>query len=74
MTLKPDRILLARMTETSDGMFKAEYTGEMNPDNRDYRGMPDIHPGSEAAVRFWVEEMANGMGYANVEWEDRRPD
>jgi hypothetical protein len=32
--------------------------------------MPDMHLGTEEReVKFWVEEMAKGMGYVRVEWE-----
>jgi hypothetical protein len=65
-----NRILRARMERTSDGMFTAEYTGELNPTDPDARALPDMHLGTEEReVKFWVEEMAKGMGYVRVEWE-----
>ena len=58
------------MRRTSDGMFKAEYTAELNPTAPDARAIPDMHLGAdEQAVKFWVEEMAKGIGYIRVEWE-----
>ena len=70
MASTPDAQLHARMTRTQDGLFKAEYTGEINPLNPDEREIPDIHLGTtEASVRVWVEEMAKGMGYRSVVWE-----
>jgi len=70
MPATSDRILRARMLRTSDGMFKAEYTGDLNPTNPDARAMPDMHLGTEEPeVKFWVEQMAKDMGYVRVEWE-----
>jgi len=63
-------VLRAKMSKTPDGMFKAEYAGEFNPHNPQEREIPDSHVGTKAAeVKFWVEEMAKGMGYAGVIWE-----
>jgi hypothetical protein len=51
------------------GLFRAEYSGEMNPDDPDDRELLDFHVGtSEADVRTWVEEMAKGLGYSHVVW------
>jgi len=51
-------------------MFKAEYTGEINPENPDAREIPDSHLGTNAKeVKVWVEQMAKGMGYAQVIWD-----
>ena len=63
--------LHARLTRMPDGMFKAEYTGEMNPAEPDEREIPDSHLGtSEQAVKSWVEQMAKGMGYTEVVWDE----
>jgi hypothetical protein len=65
-----EAVLHATMTRTSDGMFKAEYPGELNPRNADARELPDSHLGtSEREVRVWVEQMAAGLGYVQVVWE-----
>ena len=70
MTVPAGSILHARMTTSSDGMYKAEYTGELNPQNPDEREFPDSHLGTtESEVRMWVEEMAKGLGYARVVWD-----
>jgi hypothetical protein len=56
-----------------DGMYRAEYTGELNPENPDEREFPDFHVSiSMASVKLWVEQMAQGMGYSRVVW-DRLP-
>lgn len=70
MASTPDRKLHARLRRTPDGMFRAEYHGEINPTNTDAREIPDMHLGTEAEeVRTWVEQMARGMGYTAVVWE-----
>src|SRR5579864_5509754 len=57
-------ILHATMSKTADGMFKAEYPGELNPEASDARELPDSHLGtSEREVRLWVEQMAKSLGY-----------
>jgi hypothetical protein len=69
MPVATDRVLRAHVSQTADGMFKAEYPGEGNPTNPDERAFPDAHLGtSEKEVRVWVEQMAKGMGYVRVEW------
>ena len=63
MAATPDRKLHAVLRQTPDGLFKAEYAGEINPMNPDERDIPDCHLGTDAAeVEAWVEQMAKGMG------------
>ncbi len=60
----------AVLREIEPGLFRAEYSGEINPDHPDEREIPDFHIGTDAAaVRQWVEEMATGLGYAKVVWD-----
>ena len=62
--------LHALMSQTADGMFKAEYPGELNPQGADAREFPDSHLGTSAReVKLWVEQMAKGLGYEGVVWE-----
>jgi hypothetical protein len=71
MASTTDLRLRARSRQIPDGMFKAEYTGEINPANPDEREIPDSHLGTSAReVEAWVEQMAKGMGYAEVVWEE----
>jgi hypothetical protein len=69
----------ASLREVEDGVFRAEYSGEINPENPDAREIPDYHVGTSAAdVKIWVEEMALGLGYERVIWDElpealRRP-
>jgi len=61
------RAVLRRM---EDGIWRAEYTGEFNPENPDEREIPDFHVStSKESVRLWVEQMARGMGYSRVVWD-----
>jgi hypothetical protein len=60
----------ASLREVEDGVFRAEYSGEINPNNPDAREIPDTHVGiSEADVKIWVEQMALGLGYSRVLWD-----
>ena len=60
----------ARLTHTA-GVWRAEYSGEVNPENPDAREVLDYHIGTEAhEVKGWVEQMARGLGYPEVVWED----
>lgn len=60
----------AVLREIEPGLFRAEYSGEINPDHPDEREIPDFHIGTDAAaVRQWVEEMAIGLGYTKVVWD-----
>jgi len=64
-------ILHATLREVSSGLFSADYGGEINPQDADAREMPDSHIGTDRdGVRMWVEEMAKGMGYERVVWDD----
>ena len=61
----------ARIRQVEHDVFRAEYSGEVNPENPDERELLDFHIGtSEKGVRVWVEEMAKGLGYLNVVWLD----
>lgn len=60
----------AIMREMEPGVFRAEYRGEMNPQQTDARTLPDYHLGnSRDDVRIWVEQMARAMGYERVVWD-----
>jgi len=70
MATTQNSVLHAHMSKTEDGMFKAEYIAEANPDYPDAREIPDSHLGTNAKeVKVWVEQMAKGMGYAQVIWD-----
>ncbi len=58
----------ARMRRTG-GVWRAEYSGEMNPNDPDEREFLDFHIGTEEReVRSWVEQMAHGLGYTEIVW------
>ncbi len=58
----------ARMRRTG-GVWRAEYSGEINPNDPDEREFLDFHIGTEEReVRAWVEQMAHGLGYTEVVW------
>lgn len=60
----------ASLHEVEGGLFRAEYSGEINPDDPDEREIPDYHVGTSAAdVKIWVEQMAAGLGYDRVVWD-----
>jgi hypothetical protein len=60
----------ARLSYTG-GVYRAEYSGEVNPKDPDAREILDYHIGTEAnEVKEWVEQMARGLGYAQVVWEE----
>ncbi|HEY0181524.1 MAG TPA: hypothetical protein VGC09_01840 [Rhodopila sp.] len=62
--------LHAVLREVEPGLYRAEYSGEINPEDSDEREIPDFHVGTDAAaVRRWVEEMALGLGYDRVIWD-----
>ena len=64
----------ARMRQVEDELFRAEYSGEINPDPSDARDIPDYHVGTSATdVKVWVEQMATGLGYDRVEWDELPP-
>jgi hypothetical protein len=62
--------LHASLREVEAGVFRAEYSGEINPENPDARASPDYHVGTSADdVKIWVEQMALGLGYNRVVWD-----
>ena len=64
----------AILSRVEENVFRAEYSGEINPDDPDAREIPDAHIGTSAAdVKTWVEQMALGMGFTRVVW-DSLPD
>jgi hypothetical protein len=63
-------IFHARLCPVESHLFRAEYSGEMNPENPDEREAIDFYVGTDTAgVRRWVEEMAKGLGHPEVVWE-----
>ena len=59
----------ASLREVEQGLYVAEYSGEINPEDPDARGIPDRHVGTSAQdVKVWVEQMAVGLGYERVIW------
>lgn len=64
-------VLHATLREVSPGLFSADYGGEINPENSDAREIPDRHIATSAAdVKTWVEQMAAGLGYERVAWDE----
>lgn len=64
----------ARLRQLEEGLFRAEYSGEINPDNPDRREIPDYHLGTSLGdVKTWVEQMALGLGYERVVWDELPP-
>lgn len=60
----------ASLRQIEEGLFRADYSGEINPENPDAREIPDYHVGTSAAdVKVWVEQMAIGLGYDQVIWD-----
>jgi hypothetical protein len=60
----------ASLRQVEDGLFRAEYSGEINPDRADGRDIPDVHLGTSAMeVKVWVEQMAQDLGYTRVIWD-----
>lgn len=60
----------ARLRKVEDGLYRAEYSGEINPEEPDAREIPDYHLGTSADdVKVWVEQMAVGLGYRRVVWD-----
>ncbi len=65
--------LHASVREVEQGLFRAEYLGELNPQDPDARALPDSHlASSERDVKVWVEEMARGLGYRQVVWHGQK--
>ncbi len=66
--------LHARLREVEKGLYRAEYTGEFNPENPDEREWPDYHVATTPeAAKTWVENLARSMNYGRVVW-DSLPD
>lgn len=60
----------ATITEVEPGLFRADYAGELNPDEPDARAFPDSHlTTSLDGAKSWVEQMAVGLGYSKVVWD-----
>ncbi|HEY0422170.1 MAG TPA: hypothetical protein VGC82_02490 [Rhodopila sp.] len=68
---KPSKgTMRAVLHETEPGLYRAEYSGELNPEDSDARDFPDSHIGTDAdGVRQWVETMATNLGYDKVVWD-----
>ncbi len=63
--------LHARLHQVQGGLFRAQYSGEINPENPDGREIPDSQVGTSAAeVKVWVEQMARNLGYDSVIWDE----
>lgn len=61
----------AAIREIEPGVFRAEYRGELNPENPDARELSDFHVGTSiAGVKVWVEQMARSLGYGRVVWDE----
>ena len=61
----------ASIRRIESGLFRAEYRAEMNPEQPDERAIPDYHVGTSLAdVKIWVEQMARGLGYQQVVWDE----
>ena len=64
-------VLHARMRQVEEELFRAEYSGEINPEPGDARNITDYHVGTSATeVKIWVEQMAKGQGYDRVVWDE----
>jgi hypothetical protein len=69
-TGKRSGTLHAQLREIEPGLFSADYPGEMNGGDAGPEAFPDSHVGTDSAgVKNWVEEMAAGMGYDRVVWD-----
>jgi hypothetical protein len=67
----PRGVFHARLRQVEDQLFRAEYSGEINPEPTDARNLPDYHIGASAQeVKIWVEQMARGLGYDRVVWDE----
>jgi len=61
----------AILRQVEHGLFRADYSGEINPENPDEREILDYHLGTSATdVKIWVEQMALGQGYQRVVWDE----
>lgn len=63
-------IMRARLTRPEPGLFSAEYPGEFHRDGDANASPMDSHIGTDrdGVVQF-VETLATGLGYEQVEWE-----
>ena len=66
--------LHAVLRKVEGGLYRADYPGEINPDGADARAIPDMHLATSAQeVKTWVEQMAQGLGYKRVVWDELPP-
>ena len=66
-------VLHARMRQVEDELFRAEYSGENNPDPSDARDIPDYHVGTTAAdVKVWGGAMARAWAMSASSRRRRR--
>ncbi len=67
----PGQEFHAKMEKLEEGLFRASYLGETNPESpAPGQALPDSHLGTDAAeVKTWVEQMALSMGYSRVIWD-----
>ena len=64
-------VLHAALREVEPGLYAAEYGGEINPQDSDSREVPDRHVDTDPeGVKSWVEQMALGLGYDRVVWDE----
>ena len=62
--------LHARMRAVQGGLFRTEYSGEINPESSD-QDIPDYHVSTSAEdAKIWVEQMAKGLGYERFVWDE----
>ena len=49
----------------------ARNTAEINPESSDAQDIPDYHVSTSAEdAKIWVEQMAKGLGYDRVVWDE----
>lgn len=65
----------ARIRKLEPDLFKAEYTGDLNPENPDpRREWTDSHIGTTLEeVKTFVEELARTRDYRRVVWDSLPP-
>lgn len=60
----------ARIRKLESDLFKAEYTGEFNPDHPDARELVDSHVTRTLdEAKSFVEELARSLNYRRVVWD-----
>lgn len=72
------RAFHARLERIEPRLFRATYRGEFNPETGSAPAevdgpqvLPDMHLGTDAQeVKTWVEQMAAGLGYERVIWDE----